>query len=399
MISKSIKIYTAPIAILLGLGTLCFCYIHFSPWFFQGALPSDGDVQVVINTTGSKQHLLLNLAQDVGLQQYLDPQMIQASHKIGYATSADSKTLIILPKLIKYRAIKNELEMAGWNVKQYGLVLKATQGQDQHSQAFIQTLRQATVKVWEHRLNTPDIMATVKADTIPKVSFPVDLKGTLQNSGLKTSISLSGNSVGSVEEQEVLDTGEGLYISLPSQILENIDPEIWEKMLQEHLGFKHTAPDIINGLKSGERVIMLIEEGRAVIGVIGNDQPFATTARAWANQEFAYYTPTRKAFQLPDGTLGYEMRATEQEVAISPHADSDKCFPPNQENIELWLCHKEDAVVLSTSKEAAMSALQPSDGWALKVGRNILHKALSSQEIQGIQYMGDETGGALQIRI
>ncbi|HLC49024.1 MAG TPA: hypothetical protein VJI96_01415 [Candidatus Andersenbacteria bacterium] len=149
--------------------------------------------------------------------------------------------------------------------------------------------------------------------------------------------------------------GESSYVALHSDVL-HFTPsgvrEALERKVSDSLAFKKTHPRIIESFLQHGSGAVLYEGDLFAVGLLSSDTNVATQIEAWMHEEQGMRHPFKKAFALPDRTIGYEYVPGGSKASFSLNKGTNNCFPSENYDEHIFLCGKDKALVLSNDQQS-----------------------------------------------
>lgn len=206
----------------------------------------------------------------------------------------------------------------------------------------------------------------------------VFMTGVRDNNALNLVTSSSLDQLGqapfiiSINNDELSQSSDVIKIDVPGVALDFLPMNVrneWNKKLLAVLHFNNTKPDIMGELDKHGQVIIRIDGDGAAIGIEGTDEEkasFTKKIRSWLQDEERYGRPVRRAFKLPDGTLGYELVPGEVKPVLQTDGDG-KCLTPLDDKSALWVC----GGIAGTSHQVTQNMVRQLDWQVQLKGKSI----------------------------
>ncbi len=329
------------------------------------------------------------------------------------------------------RAATEHLRKSGFKTGRVGLVIiayKQLPGSGRHDPVKIDfkwsdvgsAARKAVFCLLSRRLPArPLLIGRIGADRIAFSDETLYILATVRSEGMNLFVAGAGSGFFYQPGVAPPPVGEEeLLVALHSKVLSVIPEELrrgWNNSILAKLGFVETKPDIINYLgRINSRIIIDITEENATIAAVDKSGDFVSTAKDWVQQEERHTRPRRRAFRLPDGTLGYEMVPGQIRSLFVDIFDSGGCrrasFAARKaskqqqgQEIEFWLCAADGRVALGSSRDMALSGvkelLSPQRHWRVVVGTAYLEKTALFPLFRRVSARGFDDKAVLSIDI
>lgn len=285
-------------------------------------------------------------------------------NRFVYARGSQGEYVVGIPKLLHVFTLPRELKSQSFNVRQIGWIVLAQKNGDT-----------ANAEIKQHA----NIFAALGATlfSVVRDGLPAHAQFIFQNRN-----SESGNFTLYVEEKKnylhavihsnspefvgssakrIQDNSPQLdatFISLQSNLLPLLPSGFLtaiENKISEHLVFTKTRPNILQSiLTTNESLILFVEGSTVAIGVNENNDKVASLVHGWMRAEQGTRHPQKKAFALPDKTIGYEYVPGSSNAQFSLAKGSAVCLPSEDYDEQLFLCGKDKVLVLSNSEQAGI---------------------------------------------
>jgi len=296
------------------------------------------------------------------------PSLISHTKRFSYVQQDSSTTIALVPTnpfLFKARnQLINQLKQDNWQITNYGLIIIGNTTTTPTRHSLRQTTSQAIAKLTSRQYpSQPNVIANIKANTWPLLSHDTALIGiiTNRNRELKTIIAprLSDIPPFSISGPPLPNQEDFLSFSLPGATIQSVSTQLandWNRLLHQRLGFINTKPPLVDFLGKVQTSSLAITDEQTSLAIIGDPSYLNSAWEHWLQDEEAYSRPQRKAFRLPDRTLGYELvKGDSQPVLAQP--DSSGCRRPINETIKLWLCQNNQGLAVGTNRDTTLHAL------------------------------------------
>lgn len=405
-VKKFIALGTLLLLSVAGVAVLLLL-LHTSSWFIWSTLP-DGDLKIVLNQRGASRTIVEKLIEVTPLSPA--SELIQNSSRIGISEKGDSVTMAIVPKLpiwpARRRQIVDNLNAQGWNTAVNGLIIIATQGQTQHhispTSAYWRAVRQIFSRQEAAR---PVLIGHLTASTSDIFDQDVAIRANVSSEDGQSTIAVhilptSDQSTSSRSFPE--PSANQLSLLAPTDVFNAIPPDLiqaWQLQFQEKLGFTKTQADLLSAATKEDRLALhLSDQGTSITTQGPHTDQLLDQLTLFIQQEEAYIRPIAKAFQLPDGTIGYERVPGDLEEVISSTKDSDGCYSPLPGRTSLWICHQQNRLSLATSRDLAMEqlGLLTDKTWRLSIGSKHLESIFDDLSIS-LAALGNDQAATISI--
>lgn len=386
---------------------------HLSLWFLWTLLPQ-GEVKLAINQS--------NQAIANPLNKLLPPEIKDiapdstTSSKFAFSKHNDKITLLAIPSrpflFSSHQALVNHFKNKGWNSYHLGLIIVAQPESKQElnrlSRAWFRSAREI---IKFDRPLRPFIIAEADQNSIPFIDAPLALIGYTRQGSINiltapTANEISQNNItkhtppAKVKELQVAINSQSLSL-LPTKMQQQ-----WNTFYAESLGFHQTKPKLIELLLQHETIYLGLQNNSPIIAVGNNSQQFIDKIMEVVQIEEAYSRPQKRAFRLPDKTLGYEQVPGEPRNVFK--YEDNQCqhasWPDQNTNemLHLWLCESDNQAALAQNKPAALEIVTQtilSDSqWHIYLGSQYA-PSLSNQLLNSLSVTGNNTYTAIQLQL
>ncbi len=374
MKNSAIKVICVFSAVAIGvISTLTLT----SGWFIWDLLPSDGEIALSVNVKAIEP--LISAAkgyeQDNKFLESLEPYLTSAQ-RIAYAKKGDTEFIVLAPKWFSLRQAKEVLSEKGWQQAQWATLIFATRGQNNSESAnknHLSSIINAFLMPWKQAfLNKQQIrpigILKAKAGTFPGLTKDISLIGTHKKDEIVIVVSLEPHEKTiskfpqfSSEEREKLkfDVDSNDLLALPAELLANIPTNQKNQIILnalEEIGFKTTASKALPEILKLDSIIIKTKGENIALGTKNHGNIFIKEAQAWVEREESYNYPQKRAFKLPDGTLGNELRPSKPDIAWVNTGENCAYFAGKEKT--WWLCGEDKKAILGTSKEITQTSIR-----------------------------------------
>jgi hypothetical protein len=394
---------------------------HLSLWFLWALLPQ-GEIKLAVNQSSQViTDPLISL---------LPPQIKDIiptstlSSKFALSKSDKKTTLLAIPSnpflFSSHKALTSYFNNKGWNSYHFGLIIVAHPNGNQKlnhlSGAWFRSINEL-IKL--DRPIYPLIIIEATPGSISFIDESIALIGYIKQGDTINVLTASAEneiSQNNITRQTQQGEVNELQIAINSQSLNLLPAEMrqqWDSFYAESFGFYKTKPNLTRSLLQHETIYLSVQNNSPIIAISGNPLKFINTIKEWVQVEEAYSRPQKRAFRLPDKTLGYEQVPGDSRDVFK--YDDNQCqhaswpapqgfsgVKPKDDMLHLWLCKNNNQVALAQSKEAALETanqLIVSDGqWRLYLGPQYA-PPLSNQLLNSLSVIGNDTYSLIQLQL
>jgi|GEM_PF-6840901 hypothetical protein len=385
----SIKIIFTTLSFIAIIIVIVVINIHLSLWFLWYLLP-EGNVKVAVNSSQSGSQVLSDLLNASLVED--TTRLFDGAKRYSYIQTDTYSSVILVPKnpfLFRDRDLLIEqLNANDWQTTSFGLLIVGT---TQKTEPTLNTLK-GTVgsslgKYFSRRHPyRPIVVAQGNDGSISLLSGDTALVGVATNFGRELKIIIASDLESlpnfSISRPVLSDEANYLAINILGSTIQSVSAQFsdeWNKIIYSKLGFSVTKPPIISYMTVQQTSSMIITNEKAALAIIGDSNALKDVFHQWMKDEEAYLRPQKRAFKLPDGTLGYELVKGDSQVVLA-EPDSSGCLESLSEAIKLWLCVSDKGVAVATNKAAAVQELS-------SISASIQRVALGSDYLQHIDFL------------
>ncbi len=349
-------------------------YISTSLWFFHGLVESKSpNVTLAITNAKPVEDFTPHINQYILPQDATEATRFLSRYAIG--ASGDQIVIAGLPRLRDQLRVSDSLLERGWQVKRVGLYIYA-ENQTARPMTRPSNLigyKQALAQIKNSSTPiSPLGIAQVSQNSLPYIDRAYAAIAYWKRGRINIDAALGSREIAKIEQGVISEESDNnkLDIAIQSGVLQFAPTEIiiqWEQQAAALFGFKNTTPAILRDLVSQDRIAITQgeKEGGEFIAISVDGKPEDAYAKieSWLLAEAAYDTPIKKAFRLPDGTLGYEYvpGGIEDESVRGARG----CHSVLQHEKTLWVCITDTRTMLTTDKDIVPTPIQSEGGWRL----------------------------------
>lgn len=356
----------------------------YSTWFYFDLLPNQRDFALGLRPTQTVTSLMtLSELNNDPIAPIID--IISLASRVAYSKTSDFESVIMLPKILRQGEARRKLSLEGWQYKTFGPLLFAQRGlaETDVPGSLPARVMRALINPWQQYLAASLPLNPPILISAPHVPLSEDIRGfTVISQASKSGIHISMKAVDTQKKADdsvyaTLRAGQHedsntfqkyQFAALPSKLLKVIPKDIknavFEKSIRD-LGFTFTSSRIMKDIVKLEILLAYQGEGATALGTHKEPDSFIKQAKAWVVAEESYHYPQKRAFQLPDGTLGYEIRPSKP-ASKWVNVENNCQYLKGKEKT-WWLCQSATAAVISNKVEIARAAMMRLDqsSWQL----------------------------------
>lgn len=351
------------IGLLTGLGVVILGGGYISSlWFLRGVweVPAP-DIEFGYQYTAVVEHFFSNegkalenlIRETVGFSP-------DGMSRITYAKSGSSEYVSGIPRLGSQLHATAVLRASGWEPTRIGWVVAATRGEAARLSIWRGIKQEATMALI-HKLPVSPVFffRSTKEESPLLAAYANRERGGIRGSVSIDSAEFIPQSGKSAPREYVSD--EGLFVSLPTTIFKSINNDFLitlEGMLAQTFHFQKTTPSPLSWIPEGEHVYLIAKGEDAAIGTSHRGDVVGIRALASMEKEQGHRHPRKKAFALPDRSIGYEYVPGATKVHFAPAQGAIDCLPSQEYDEVLFLCGKKEAAGIASSQDVGKQLLE-----------------------------------------
>ncbi len=276
-------------------------------------------------------------------------------NRFVYKRDAEGEYLVGIPSIQHLFSIGSDLQAQGWQVRRIGWIVLASHTRSKSLPGYnaIDAAGKAVRNLVRERLPfSPSLVLQVGSAGSESFSLHVEetIRGLHAIIHNQSSRFTRGGNVRAAKEKDLNGT---TYVALQRDLLSFLPPQFasaLEGRISESLGFVKTHPELLEQLSAFGSVGLALEGDSLAVGVISENSQVAALVNQWINAEQGTRHPTKKAFSLPDKTLGYEYIPGTSNAYFDLNKGNNNCFPTEGYDEHLFLCDRDRAVALANKE-------------------------------------------------
>jgi hypothetical protein len=284
------------------------------------------------------------------------PNVLAKYGRVVYANFSEAEYIVGIPRIVSQRIIAEELTRDSWEVRRFAYIVYArrTKGNELPPAHMIpiRAMGKTILAVAWKRL--PAYPQFIAQGTVSSQEFSVFVEES--RIGLYGVVRTGSSEFRRVRMRRGAHDGESnetSYVAIQRDLLQVLPEHIKtrvENKVSEAFRFIKTRPNIL------EHVFMLTPEAviatngdSIAIGIRSIEQKAADYMHEWIHTEQGVRHPEKKAFYLPDNTIGYEYIPGSSNASFSLNKANNGCLPSEGYDEQLFLCAKDDILVMTSS--------------------------------------------------
>lgn len=332
-----------------------------SIWFLRGLWGSqEGMQELGLQITPS----VLAVSNEFGLPIQDD---LRAFSRVAYLQDGQYEYISAIPSLKKQRESVAALHASGWDTERIGWIIVGSRMKAKESEEAARTMSigsafKAQAYAMVHGLSaSPLLFFRTSIDG----HNPIAIYADNVRKGIVGSVSPKGTAYIPMRtnmEKIKFKQESGLNVSLPSEVLVNKKNDFIDSIhssIAMQFRFNSTNPTLTNTIPKGQVMYLAAHSSQVAMGVREQGDVFKTNVLGVMNKEQGQRHPRKKAFALPDRTIGYEyVLGTTKAHFASPSASEEVCLPSQEYDETLFFCTEGDAAALASSEEIGKEILR-----------------------------------------
>lgn len=364
--SSSNKYIVGSLALLTAV-VLISGYVS-SLWFLRGMWGSTpGTVEFGYQNTTVTETFLANQGKEIGTIIHnkvgLDQKFLS---RVAYIKDASGEYIALIPSVLGQNMAKASLQASGWNVHRIGWLLMASKADGETSSDIrISTIWGGIIEeakaAFAHKLPISP-MAFFRTQEVDRGSIAIYASN--KQDGIYGTASVdSFDFIASTQKEDIqkeVPDGNKLIVALPRGFLANMNEEFLgslEGVVAQLLHFQKTTPRSLSAFPDGESIYMAINSNEVALGSAGQGDVFGNKIVAFMAAEQGQRHPKKKAFVLPDGSIGYEYVRGMANPKFVAQGSSTDCLPSNGYDETIFLCGKKEAAVVTSAQDIGRQLL------------------------------------------
>ncbi|MEK7499642.1 MAG: hypothetical protein AAB649_03480 [Patescibacteria group bacterium] len=335
---------------------LCAVSVSFSSslWFLRALLPENSGEY----TVGYKNSFVNSSSLVRGIQEKyasILPIGVGNFNRFVYTKDGQAQYIVGIPKVLHQLSLAQELRAQSYTVHRLGYILLASKGSTETSSNSFMALGKTLSAVFIHGLPISGEFILQNSNTGSESNaLYIEQNSSSLHAVVHTNSSnfIRGNTKRLPEKST---QPEATFITLQKNAL-NVFPTEFiaavESKVSELMHFTKTHPKTLQSLLSeNESVILSIKESSVALGVVSNGEKTAGLIQSWMDAEQGTRHPQKKAFSLPDKSIGYEFIPGKSNAHFSiTKGVGTTCLPTQDYDEQLFLCGKDNILVVATEE-------------------------------------------------
>lgn len=315
-----------------------------------------------------------------------------------YVKKGNEEQIIGIPKINKQFSVEKDLQAASWTTGRMGFIVVARKSSGGFSSSTLLSAAGRAIKsiVRERLPIHPLLIFQMGGSEDNAIALHVKKSGNTAHMVLNTRSAHFAGSKHKRISKELSEKSES-FVSIQRDILKYVSKDfsrIIEQKIAQDLGFQKTSPEILKNMLEAGPVVLGIEEEGISLGVFSTNTAPSALITQWMVAEQGNRYPVKKAFSLPDRTIAYEYIPGIVNPYFALNKEKNSCLPSEDYDEKLFLCGKDQAVVLAKTEQSGVRLLSFMDN-GQAVSRGVLRgEALGvmglSEKIDTFEYAGDE---------
>lgn len=284
--------------------------------------------------------------------------------RMTYIQDAKGEYVSFIPHPLSTHAVQEALQDSGWEVERVAWIVVAKRSNQEvpehprtHS-IWAATLHEAVALA--HNLPaSPLFFFRSRADKgHPLAAYAAKQQGVVYGSASIDSFDFGTSKKRSYEYKEIPHSQE-LIVAVPSGIFLSIQKEFLgslEGSIARALKFQKTTPNIVSSIPKEQDLYIAKDKNEIGLGAHLQKDTFEHSMIAFMNREQGERHPKKKAFALPDRSLGYEYIRGAANVRFTSLEDN-KCADIHEYDEKLVICKNQKNIVVASSEDIGKTLL------------------------------------------
>ncbi len=335
-------------AVIFGLsGSLWFLYAllgdnpgHYTIGYHSGFLQSNEVAKTIHNQIASSL-----------------PDVVGYYNRFVYQRGDRGEYIVGIPSLVHQISLESQLRQRSWEVRRIGwiVIARRTQANTEPQELgynLSRAIRKTLHAVFVERLSA-QAQLIFQAERSPHnpIALYVDQKDATVHIAIQTNSTQFRKGRAERADNNSAQR-EVSHFALQRELLSllpNSFQDSLESAVARSLGFSKTLPNILEDtIALSPSLSIATKNDSLAIGVTSNDDKVAQQIQEWMHLEQGTRHPVKKAFALPDRTIGYEYIPGESNARYSLNKDKNNCLSSEKYEEQLYLCGKGSLLVVST---------------------------------------------------
>ena len=319
-----------------------------------------------------------------------------------YVKKGNEERIIGIPKIRQQFSLEKKLQAASWATDRKGFIVIARKVPGESAEMFsssglFSAAGTALKAIAQERLPIhPVLIFQTSGSGDDAMAVYAEKNGDTVHIVLRTRASYFTQSRHKRISKELSEIN-GSFLSIQRDVLQYISKDFSrsiEQKIAQDLGFQKTSPEILKNMLENSSVVLAMEDDGIAVGVFSTNTAPSALITQWMVAEQGNRHPVKKAFSLPDKTLAYEYIPGNVNPYFALNKEKNSCLPSEEYDEKLFLCGKDQAVVLAKNEQLGVRLLSfMESGKAVSRGilrGNALEKVGLSEKLHTFEYAGDE---------
>lgn len=343
------------VGLLVGLGAIILGGGYISSlWFLRGVWEASAEIEFGYQHTELVKHFFSHegklveamIRERVGLAQ-------DGIYRMTYSKSSSGEYVSIIPRLRSQFQTATALRASGWEPVRVGWTIFAVRGGKVRPSVWRGIKEEAKMALLHQLPVSPVFFFRSAQQESPLLA----VHASKERGGVRGVISIDSQEFTPLSPatfNERYSYQKELIVSLPSNVFRSINNDFLitlEKALAQKFQFEKTTPSPISWIPEGEQLYLIANSEHVAIGVLQNGAIVGTRVLASMEKEQGHRHPRRKAFPLPDRSIGYEYVPGAANLRFMPGQGAADCLPSEGYDETLFLCGKKDGAIVASSED------------------------------------------------
>lgn len=310
--------------------------------------------------------------------------------RIAIIRKGEGVAIAGLPHIVDQLHVSDLLVSNGWSVTRLGHLVIARKGIPESGRVSIAAVQKGLHAIWQNVAIqraplAPLVIVHVRANTFSMINKSQHV--VIWRNG--TAVCMAGTSgdgavaAPSFPCRALLEQAPDAFLfSAPGWAL-NVLPREMRDALEHHIRerffFTNSQPALLDHLSRFDRVHYTEQGSDIVLGSTDSAPDFLGAVERWIRAEQAFERIEKRAFRLPDGTIGYEYIPVASDTPFEVNIEYPACRKgPIREHV-VHLCVGDESVYITTGGDdpTQLQTVDPQLLWQVVVRRFSLTDALA----------------------
>lgn|SRR3989344_7730962 len=353
-----------------------------SNWLWWGMIPKDGEIAFSVES-GAAHSILNTISAEKNTNESLASigAFIGTSKKIAFAKKGNSQTLVVVSTWGNISKNESNLRNERWQFSKKANIFFAEKNKDNAflpAKEKMSNVFMASMSMWSVILSgkqpfQPIAIASIKKHAFSGLEKNLNLVGQHYKKGVLVVVDVSDTNLIKFNPKKGNETNDILMLfsdtrdilALPKELLAHIprsEKKVLYSKVAEQMGLGKVTKQVLAEMDTLENIFIARGSKAAVIGTTKNGNTFIKALKSHIETQDGYNYPQKRAFKLPDGTLGYEYRpaaASKNWIHTSP-----ECEYYEGKEQTWWACISDSKAAIGNTELDTLNAVKNKTNWS-----------------------------------